>query len=355
MTKPTLKSLAAELGVDSSLVSRVLRGKPEGRVSEAKRALILDVASQRGYRPDRLGRSLRAGTSRIVAMLTPDITNPFHSLLFKGAEAAAQEAGYNVILCHAGDAPAGGRDIIGPLTQGLADALLVACSWRGDDRLAQIRQSQIPYVLVNRPSGEALDDWFGPDDYRTGAAGAEHLHARGHMRVAIFLGSNKLGSMCDRHEGFVDAYRTLNPDAIVEAFPDLPDERAARLALRKVLTRPPTTRPTGLFVPHSVYAGIALDVTLTARLRIPEDVSILGYGGSVEGAITSLVVPAEEMGRDAMTFMLQRLADGAADRPAQRVHRVYMPVLHDAWSSGFAHSRPGRRGADRPSGQSHAP
>ncbi len=120
------------VGVHFSLVSRVLRSDPSARLSDEKRAEILAVAKELGYRPNRLARSLRARKSNILAMLVPDITNSFHAVMFRGVEAEAHAKGYNVILCDTDDDDDRFRSLVRLLSEGHVDGLLVA-SAKNDD------------------------------------------------------------------------------------------------------------------------------------------------------------------------------------------------------------------------------
>ena len=102
---PTLRSLAEELGVHPSLISRVLRDDPGVRVSGEVRARVVELATKAGYRPNRVGRSFRTRETQILGMLTPDITNSFHSRLFRSVETVAAGAGVNIILSNTDDDP----------------------------------------------------------------------------------------------------------------------------------------------------------------------------------------------------------------------------------------------------------
>ena len=161
--------------VDVSLVSRVLRGDPKARISDEKREKILSIARSTNYRPNRMARSLRTRRMKILAMLTPDITNPFHSFLFRAVERTASAEGYDVILCNTDDSAA-------RFKEGRHDPFGRACRW-ASDRAAQhtdptidrLRKQGLPFVLINRRRDGNADPWIGPDDFRTGWLGGHHL------------------------------------------------------------------------------------------------------------------------------------------------------------------------------------
>ena len=95
---PTSNDVAKHAGVSQSTVSLVLSGKGHGRVSEATAERVRQVARELGYRPNAAAQALRLGASRAVALLVPDMTNPFFSRVLRGAQRAAAAAGYIVIL-----------------------------------------------------------------------------------------------------------------------------------------------------------------------------------------------------------------------------------------------------------------
>jgi len=319
MPKPTLKSLAAELQVDVSLVSRVLRQVPGVRVSEAKRARILALAEHAGYRPDRLGRSLKTGRSRIVAMLTPDITNPFHSLIFRGAEHVAQQAGYNVILMHLSDIDESGADVVTPLTEGQCDGVLIAAGRAHDGRFAPLRRARLPHVVINRPIEGDLDTpCFAPDDRETGRLGARLLLQAGHTRVAAILGDMRLANMQARLEGFKEVADDATPRVEATVVSDVRSREEVLAAFDQLMALPADRRPTALFVPHSIHAQLVFEASLLREIRIPQQLSLLGYGGIAPPALSAIVVSAERMGQDAMRYLLARIQESgeAADPQA---------------------------------------
>ncbi len=322
-TKPTLKSLSNLLGLHPSLISRVLRGASDARVSDEKRQLIIDTARQVGYRPDRMGRSLKFRSSKIVAVLTPDITNPFHSLLFRGAESAARLAGYQVILCHVDDAVANGLELMESVTQGLVDGVLVACAWTPDPRLKALKTAGLPYVLINRPSGDAGDVQFVPDDVETGRLAAQALIERGHRRIVALFSDLRIGNMKGRRDSFAEFLRELDPRCVLTVFDGITQKSELRRLCAQLMSGA-ADRPSAIFVPHSQQAATVLEEALRHRVRVPDDLSVLGYGGDVDSAISAVCVPAEAMGAHAMKALIGLIEHGAAP-----TGETYRPILND--------------------------
>jgi len=323
MEKPTLKSLSKILGLDPSLISRVLRGSQDARVSEENRKRILQAAQKAGYRPDRMARSLRARSSNVVALLTPDITNPFHSLFFRGAEAAARVAGFDVILGHLADVHQS-EELVASVTQGLVDGVLVACAWQPDPRLKILREANMPYVVINRPSGDPNDLQFLPDDAAIGAIAAKALVDLGHKRIVGVFSDMRVGGMRMRRDAFVRKARELDPDCEVMVKEEVNSFADLRALMHELLTRSDMARPGALFFAHSQYAGVAVqEAVLRHKLKVPEDLSIIGCGTAPDSLVSSVCIPAETIGSDGMNALLGLIAGNPCASGT-----IYAPVLN---------------------------
>ncbi len=317
----TLEKIAREVGVDVSLVSRVLNGDPGARISAEKRAKIVAVAKKGNYQPNRMARSLRTHRTRILAMLSPDIINPFYAHLFRSVERTASAAGYDVILCNTEESTARFRHIVETLAQGHVDGLLIATAQETDPAIEWLRERKLPYVLLNRSRKAQNDPWVGSDDFQTGWLGGNHLGKLGHRRIA-FLTSAPTHNMLAREAGFRAALAELGIEIVDElVIGDLPNRQSAKTIAESLLALPPRRRPTAFFVPHTQLADGVVAGIHKAGLRIPADISVVGSSASVTPDITSIWLPIEEIGRVGTEYLLQmlRMSMGAADTPARRV------------------------------------
>jgi LacI family transcriptional regulator len=304
----TLASLARQVGVDPSLVSRVLRGDPNARISDEKRARILELAKTTGYRANRLAKSLRTQRTNILGMLTPDITNPFHSWLFRAVEERAKTYGYDVILCNTDDDPERSKQVIQTLSEGHVDGLLVATARTEDPSIEFLREIGMPYVLLNRRRAVADDAWFGPDARHVGWMAADHLAELGHRRIAFIQGDSSIGQLADRFVGFRAALseRGIEFDQDLLAT-ELPSRAEATRAIARMLHLPSDKRPTAFFVAITTLVDGVVNAIYAEGLRIPDDVSVLGYSGGSSPSVTSVCVPTAEMGRRATEQLIQFL------------------------------------------------
>lgn len=304
----TLATISKEVGVDPSLVSRVLRDDPSARISQAKRALILEVAKRTGYRPNWVAKSLRMRRTHILAMLTPDITNPFHSWLFRAVEARANQSGYNVILCNTDDDPDRSIKVVSTLCEGHVDGLLFATARDEDQSFDLLRRRKVPYVLMNRSRSDGDDPWFGTDSTRIGRMAGEHLLSLNHRRIAYFDGDMTVEQLGGRRAGFLEvmahAGLSVDPDLVATG---LTARIEARRAMQEMLELPPGRRPTAVFVPRTILVDGVMDAVHAAGLHIPGDISIVGFSAVPDPVVTSICAPIEEIGRRAVEFLIKSL------------------------------------------------
>ena len=314
----TLAEIARKVGVDVSLVSRVLRNDAGAKLSPAKREQILAVAKETGYRPNRLGRSLRTGHTSIIGMLTPDITNPFHALLFRGVEAAAAAAGYDTILCNTDDSPQRVTEVVSVLSEGHVDGILVATAKAKDESVDWLAKSGVPFLLVNRRRDCDGDPWIGTDDFQTGWLGASHLLSLGHRRIGFLFLDLDIGNNRLRLAGIQAALEEYDCDpAQCWIMTDLVDRSNAKQRLKELLALPLDQRPTAFFSPQTILSDAVVHAIYEMGLRMPADISAVGYTALDEPDITSVRVPLDDMGRLAAVHLLALLGgdQGSAKLP----------------------------------------
>ncbi len=308
----TLAQIALKIGVDVSLVSRVLRGDSQARVSDKKRAMILAVAEELGYRPNRIARSLRTQQTNVLAMMTPDITNPFHSYLFRAVERAAALVGYQVILCNTDDSSERFRQIVEKLAEGHVEGLLIATAQREDPALDWLRKTNLPFVLLNRRTDTVEDPWIGPDDIQTGRLGAEYLSRLGHSRIA-FLGGPSTNNMVLREIGFRTGLKSLKSPIYEELIiTGIEHREAAKQCVHRLLELPKSKQPTAFFVPHTQLSSAVFTCLYRSGLCLPKDVSLVGYSAFLSPDITSICAPLDEIGQLGTDFLIRHLRGGSS-------------------------------------------
>lgn len=322
----TIHDVARAAHVHPSTVSRALNGGPGVTLRPETRARVLAAASRLGYRPSGVARSLRLRRTLTLGMLVPDIANPFFPRVIKGAEEAARERGYSLVLCDTADLPEREAEYLRVLREREVDGLLIASSRMADATIGALRAEGFPFVLVNR-GARTSDDLAVLVDNEAGIAEAvAHLAALGHRRVAHLAGPQTTTTGVERADGFRAAVRAhgLDPDPALVVEVAAFDEGAGRRQARAVLAL--DRRPTAIVAANDLIAIGALRAAREAGLRVPRDLSLVGFNDIpdaelIEPPLTTVRVPQEEMGARAAALLVARLAGDEIREP-----RIVLPA-----------------------------
>jgi LacI family transcriptional regulator len=323
----TLKELAARAQVHPSTVSRVANHDPKLRIAPPTRLRIEALLRETEYRPNGVARGLKLRQTLVLAVVIPDITNPFFAALFRGVEDAASPRGYNVLLCNTDGSPARQRSHLQSLHARRVDGVIMASSFLKDPTVRWLRHQGVPYVLVNRFSDEGQDAFVGSDDVVGGRIATEHLVALGHRRVGHLAGKPTVSTGVMRRRGYLAALseRGLRADPRLVVESGYTEDGGARAAER-LLALP--DRPTAIFAVTDMTAVGAFGVARRMGLRIPEDVAIVGYNDiplatRIVPALTTVHVPIHDFGAAAARLLLEQIETGEPSR--RRV--VFNPEL----------------------------
>lgn len=311
-TRATISDVASEAGVHPSTVSRVLNDHVGSTIRPATRERVLAAADRLGYRPSALARSLRLQRTLTLGMLVPDITNPFFSSIIKGAEDAALERGYNLILCNSEDDPEREATYLRLLRGRQVDGVLIASSQMADATIAQLRAESFPFVLLNRAAQNDEDLAVVVDNHAAAVEVIAHLAALGHHRVGHIAGPQNTTTGVDRREGYETGVLANGLadelDLVVEA--DAFSEEAGDRALGIMLAGP--ARPTAVFAANDLIAIGMLQRLRRIGASVPGDLSIVGFNdiplaGLLEPALTTVRVPQLEMGVAGARLLIDRV------------------------------------------------
>jgi LacI family transcriptional regulator len=194
----TIKDVAALAGVSPATVSRVLNNRP---VSPTKAQLVLDAARSLRYTPNRVARTLRRQLSEVVALVIPDIENPFFTSLARGVADTAQEAGYSVVLCNTdGDVAKEAHFLDIALSENMAGVVLAPAGVRSDVQPLLDRGRAV--VAVDRPVRGADVDSVVIDNVGAGREATRVLWDAGYRDIACISGPEEIVTAVDRARGW---------------------------------------------------------------------------------------------------------------------------------------------------------
>lgn len=302
--RPTSRDVARAAGVSQATVSLVLGDKWRGRVSERTALLVRDSARELGYRPNLAARNLRLGRTRTALLVVPALTNEFFARVYTGAAAVAAEHGFGVVLYPSPDGIGPARD---PFASARAALDGVIASSMAAEALATIRGADLPLVMLDsdpeRPGAAARVNLDMADGMRQVT---EHLLALGHRRFVHLAAAVDSWTFDVRARALAGALGGAG--AVVRTVTSALEVGAAREAAAHALTGA-GPRPTALVCDDDILAAGACKAVRRLGLRVPEDVSVTGFddltlAGAVEPELTTVRLPAEQVGERGMAALL---------------------------------------------------
>ncbi|MFI6985190.1 LacI family DNA-binding transcriptional regulator [Embleya sp. NPDC050154] len=309
----TLRSIAEELGLHVSTVSRILNGTvPTGAraASSSTAERVRRRADELGYRPDPHATGLRTRRSNLIGVLVPRLSDLVLATIHEGVEEAATAHGLATIAVNTLDRPEARRRRTETLLARRTDGLIFGDARSDDAFLAELAAEGTPFVLVNRHSADhpavTCDDRLG------GRLAADHLLGLGHREIGIIAGEPFASTATDRVAGFLER--------CAEDGVPVPDGRIARSGFDTHAGREAAERllvgespPTALFAVNDFAAIGAMGAARDRGLRVGRDIAIMGYNDTALAAelpvpLTSVDSSPSEMGRRALELLVGLLA-----------------------------------------------
>ncbi|MCD7442402.1 LacI family transcriptional regulator [Streptomyces lincolnensis] len=313
----SIKDVAAAAGVSATTVSHVLSGNRP--VNEHTAARVRSVVNRLGYVPASLARSLQAGATSVIGLLIPDISNTFFAELAKGAEDAAHDLGYGLILCNTEfDADREDR-YLGMIRSRFIDGMVYASGSAPSRRRLEALMGKFPIALADEEVEGLEGALIATADHEAGGRlVGEHLRALGHRRALMLTGPRALKSSNARANGFVRAFR----GEVVERVGDFKETSGHGLVTDLLQDGGLPGGCTAVFAANDLMAFGALTALRQAGLSVPEDISVVGFddiraASLAHPPLTTVHQPAYDVGRTATAQLLQYVTRGEVP-PASR-------------------------------------
>jgi LacI family transcriptional regulator, galactose operon repressor len=309
-SRVTIREIADLAGVSIATVSRVLNDR--GDVSDDTRDHVSRVVREHGYTANRSARGLSAGRTGLVGILVPLVYPAYFSAILAGAAEALSERDLQIVLSPTGHEHDREVSVLDRL-HGLTDGALIILPEESTEELERLLDNGYRFVVLDplMPLGERI-----PSVSATHTSGADqamrHLLELGHRRIAQISGPRGWLATEDRRRGYYAALAAAgilaDPELEVEAEPEIDGGRDAAARLLD-LHQPPTA----IFSFNDNIAIGAIQAARAKGLRVPEDLSIVGFDDVehatiVTPALTTVRQPLAEMGRTAVS-LLDRLLE----------------------------------------------
>ena len=317
MSKVTIVDIAEKAGVSTSTVSRVINQR--GYVRQELKDKINRIISETGYLPNQAARLLvqkRAGT---IGVIVHNLHDPFFYDLIRGFEKAAQEISYRVIFASVlGSDSQSKESYLQYFSGGVVDAVVIHGSYFSDKELLRCisPSSSLDLLLIENDIQEMNCNKLLIDNEQGAGAAVNYLISHGHRQIAHICGNPNRKVTIDRLNGYLKAMRTRGlevQDGYLQHISS--DYRMGYERMRDLLALP--NRPTAVFCSDDAIASYAVKAILDAGLRVPEDISIMGFDfqknlpDSYRGPkLTTVRQPLYQIGYDSIRMLAEQLNQG---------------------------------------------
>jgi LacI family transcriptional regulator len=327
----TIMDVARASGVSYSTVSRALSGYEFVKESTYNR--VMEAVHQLGYVVNLPARSLAGGRSNIIGLLVPNLDNTYVGTIARGIDQELVRANYDLMLYTTHRHPGKESLYVSAIANGLTEGLLLIVPLVPTTYMDALREKNFPYVLIDQADTTENSNVVEATNWQGAYDATRYLIQLGHMRIAFIMGTPAVRSAIDRLQGYKAALADydipLREELIVEG--DYQQRTSYETAKR--LLQSIDSLPTAIFASNDLSAFGAIDATREHGLRIPDDISIIGFDDIPQASLvypklTTVRQPLDQMGRVAVKMLLEQIEDRS--RPPQRITLTTELVIRDS-------------------------
>ncbi len=307
----TSLDVARRAGVSQSAVSRVFT--PGASVSQAMTDRVLAAATELGYRPNVLARSMITGRSRLIGLVVAYLDNQFYPEILEKMSTSLQQRGYHVLVFMAQQTAGNIDSVVQEILDYQVDGIVLASVAMSSQLAEQCDAAGIPVVLFNRAQQDDSFSTVTSDNFAGGRALADFLVAGGHQRIAYIAGWEGASTQRDREAGFRAGLAGHGQELFARGVGDFRTDKAAGAALEMFSAR---QVPDAVFVANDHMAFAVMDVLRTRLgLSVPDDVSVVGYDDVQLAAwpsfeLTTVSQPSDRMVAETVAALMAQIEDG---------------------------------------------
>ncbi len=285
------------------------------------------MADKLNYRPNQLARSLRLGNSKTIGLIIADISNVFYSAIAKSIEEKASENGYSIMFMSSEENPGKEEDMLSVLINKGVDGLILSTSFKDRGQMRKLRDSNIPFVLIDRYVPGVKTNHVVSDNYQGAFDMTEHLLSLGYTKTALLhVTPSHLTTMKQRVLGHQEALRENGRQVKNKLIKEIPNdniEENMERALKELIL---IEKIDSVFFLNNKLAIAGMKVLKRLNIRIPYDISIVSFDDIdlfkfSYPTISSVSQPKEEIGRLAFEVLLENINDKEA-----KIRQLTLPV-----------------------------
>jgi LacI family transcriptional regulator len=304
----TIRDVAARAGVSVATVSRVLN--ENGYVNKETEQRVRRAIQELNYRPNMVARGLANRKTGTIAVILPDIKNPFFSELARAVEDTARAGGFTVIFCNCDDLGPRQKSYIEVLRQKYIDGIIMASNRLEEEDVLYMNSNDIPLVVLDRGPGNGDCAVFRSKNADGAKLAVRHLLDAGCRKVAHIAGPEELVTARERLRGYREVAGTFPWFDETLIVPGHFSVDGGKEAVRRLLARHPDVD--GIFAGNDLMAIGALKALQRMGIGVPEQVALCGFDGVemtewTEPELTTVAQPIYEMGAEATRYLIDRV------------------------------------------------
>lgn len=304
-----MKDIARKAKVSVVTVSRALNNRPD--INRETKKKILKIAHDLNYTADQLARGLVTRKTRTIGVLVPDNVDSFYAAVVQGIGDECHERGYGIFLWNTLDSADKELEYLRQAREKRTDGILLYPVQADARYLEEVKRSSAPIVFLNRHTDDPSFDYVMNDNVHGAYLAASHLIQKGHKKIAYVCAKPKASTGQERIAGCRMAMKEagIPPDSLELLFCEENIESSYRLVKELVTREKP---PSSIFMWDDRLAVSAIKAIREARLRIPEDVAVVGYDDIEIAAylyppLTTVRQPSHQIGEIAARILLNKL------------------------------------------------
>lgn len=300
----TIRDVAKLANVSTATVSRVLNN--QGYVNNETRKRVNDAIKQLNYRPNDVARSLFKGRSKMIALFVPDIKNPFFPELARAVEDVTNKHNYTFVLCNTDDTPDKEITYLNGLQQKSVDGLIMVSSTISQE---DIKNISVPIISLDRKFSSEVSS-VTVNNRKGAEIATRYLKSIGCKRIAHICGPQSASNSMDRLKGYLDVVK--HESWFLSSYVVSGDYRFQQSfeITKEMLTQHPEID--GIFVGNDLMAVGVLKATKSLKIKVPEELSIIGFDGIAIGetttpTLTTMQQPIYKLGVRAAQILLDHI------------------------------------------------
>ena len=309
--KITIKTIAKELGVSTSTVSKALKDSHE--ISKETKEKIQAYANLFNYKPNQLALQLRNQKTKVIGVILPKIVHHFFSTVIMGIEHGANKKGYNIMVCFSNESYQKEVETLKVLSNGSVDGIIVSIANetlknKEFTRFTDLVAEEIPLVLFDRVVDEILCDKVVVDDVVAGHKATTHLLDNGRKKIALITTPKYVNVGALRRQGYekalIEAYIKTDENLIIE----IDENQDIKKQIEKVFEYDID----GVFAVNEIYAANSMRIAKEKGFNIPNDMSIIGFTDGLiseysSPSITTIAQHGFIMGKQSVELLIERI------------------------------------------------